>query len=536
MVQHPHADHARLFNYYKINENNVKENESVGFELNRHLYNEMVNAFNPTSSIMIDLSNEDTGFYIALPSSYVEVQDDKKTLKTIFGSPNDIYEICGPPIIYNSGFFNEKYKMYIIKVKKGCKFVGDFMHAGCKNINKLTQKNRINFSKEFNLIADNLIKIDKIKESIEINPVDKKSNDAILDTIKLLEINVIEHLKKMNDIRPCARFFCKTAPISRKHSDVDGNIYPMSSDFCEYKNYVKPTMIPTNNVNLTLPEVIELVDDASETISDHAIGSVTTLDNGVATHGSNNNILNIMKNNAEDTVMFAKYCFSGNNYIVGPWFLYCYFYVNEFVTFMSTYKKNMIPSEIINFQDTYNEIKKEFTKKVDFQFSYKTENKNHEKDELKNEMKIVGCVWELKIVLREYSNQTNVYCKIDWLILKPSLYTNETNALGKLGVFTDRYFINKELIGIFFQNAAFDAKNGINDNLIYSFKSETHGIINAVLPIEAFKESNYDMAMHMIVRSDDENIVNAMIDDNGLVFTTKLLERGTEIILPIIKK
>ena len=88
----------------------------------------------------------------------------------------------------------------------------------------------------------------------------------------------------------------------------------------------------------------------------------------------------------------------------------------------------------------------------------------------------------------------------------------------------------------FFQNAAFDAKNGINDNLIYSFKSETHGIINAVLPIEAFKESNYDMAMHMIVRSDDENIVNAMIDDNGLVFTTKLLERGTEIILPIIKK
>lgn len=536
MLQHPHADHARLFNFYKINEDSEKDDELVGFELNRQLYNDMVNAINPTSSIMIDLSNDDSGFYLAIPKSYVEVQADNKTLKTIFGSPDDIFEIIGLPIIYHSSYFVEDYTMYIIKVKKGCQFVGDFMHAGCNNIIKLPPQKRGNFCKQFNVVSNNLIQIDEYNETMERNSNNNVSNDELLDAKHLLEIDIVVHLKKMNDIRPCARFFCKTAPISREQTDVEYNIYPMSSDCCEYKNYVKPIITTTNNVNSTLPELIVISDDASETNTDHAVVSVITSDNTVSTLGYNNNILNIMKNNQEDMVMSRKYFISCNKYVVAPTFLYWYLYGNEFETFMTTYSNNMSPTEKSGFEYEYDAIKKAITTKVDFQFSYKTENINHEKDFLKKEMKNVCMLWEMKIVLRQYSNPTNVYCKIDWLLLKPSLYTNETTALGNLGVFADRYFLNKELIGIYFQNAKFDAKTYINDNLLYSFKSETHGIINAVLPIEAFKESNYDMAMHMIVRSDDENIVNAYINDIGLVYSTKIIEQGTEIILPNNKK
>lgn len=63
MIQHPHADHARLHNHYKIDETNKKEKCEVGFELNCEKYNQLVNDNHPISSIMIDLSPDRSGFF-----------------------------------------------------------------------------------------------------------------------------------------------------------------------------------------------------------------------------------------------------------------------------------------------------------------------------------------------------------------------------------------------------------------------------------------------------------------------------------------
>ena len=69
MNQHPHADHARKYVYLEKQDKNDKEH--VGFEINRGEYNDSVNSEFGIKSMMMDLSMENNGFYLAIPSSYI---------------------------------------------------------------------------------------------------------------------------------------------------------------------------------------------------------------------------------------------------------------------------------------------------------------------------------------------------------------------------------------------------------------------------------------------------------------------------------
>lgn len=176
---------------------------------------------------------------MALPSSYVEIQNDNNSLKTVFGLNDDRFKIIGKPISYCSQIKINPFKMYVIKVDNGCQFVGDFMHAGADNIIKFNEGQKKKYLKEYRFIIASLSSIEELKTIIKklINCDKKKEQYTV--KIKELQLQFIENLKNMGDIRQSARFFCKTKPNHFHPNYTNLNIYTMPEDKCEYKNYIK---------------------------------------------------------------------------------------------------------------------------------------------------------------------------------------------------------------------------------------------------------------------------------------------------------
>ena len=126
-IQDFHQDIPRANTYFM--EGNK---EIIGWELNRNKYNEVISGKNAPGSILVDLSKDKSGLYLTLPPSSVE-KVDEDNVRVKFEKGNTIFE--GKTIREGKG--KNGRESCTIKVNSGCRFVGDFFHAGADNLHKL---------------------------------------------------------------------------------------------------------------------------------------------------------------------------------------------------------------------------------------------------------------------------------------------------------------------------------------------------------------------------------------------------------------
>lgn len=129
-IQDFHQDIPRANSYFKDGKKQI-----IGWELNRSKYNDVVSGKNAPCSILVDLSIDKSGIYLTLPSESV-VKVDKDNVHVIFEKDNTVFE--GKTIREGEG--NNGRETCTIKVNSGCRFVGDFFHAGADNLQKLKSR------------------------------------------------------------------------------------------------------------------------------------------------------------------------------------------------------------------------------------------------------------------------------------------------------------------------------------------------------------------------------------------------------------
>jgi hypothetical protein len=87
--QRIHTDHSRLYAYFSdANE------ELVAHEVNREKYNDALSSKYAPSSILSDLSNDKSGFYLTLPLSAVDFDENKGNAIIKFNCTNDHFPIA----------------------------------------------------------------------------------------------------------------------------------------------------------------------------------------------------------------------------------------------------------------------------------------------------------------------------------------------------------------------------------------------------------------------------------------------------------
>lgn len=478
-LQHPHADHSRLYNYYVLT---GTKDRHIGFEINRNKYNSLVNNEHAISSIMIDMSIDKSGFHLAIPSSYVEFQNDN-TLKTVLGNEHESFNIIKKEEMFISKINHEEFKMNTILIEKGVQFIGDFHHAGTNNMFKFTE----NENKDF--IEKHTELYHRINQHNEV-----KIDDDFTEFISY-KIASMPYLHKN------CRFFLKTKPIGEDESLTNLNVYTMNTDVCEYTNYV-----PKGNMS-----DVSLSDSISPTIAN----------------------INNIENNDSNNSKLVNYC---NDYIfksdgkhyATQLFLVRYLEINRFKKIMGMYTNIKRRNECQRLYDDFKTITNET--KISFVYIQTTNNVNRIDV---NKTNTPNDEWHMKIVLPQLTPETNSTIEINWLIVKKSSYNNYTRQLPDdtilFGVYADRVFESKSLIGIYFHNGVFNEKIVKTDDLNYAFKSNTHNTINSKHAVGTHAYSKFDMAMHMIVNHDDEQFVNAYVNDNGLVYASKNIFPGHEI-------
>ena len=129
-IQDFHQDIPRANSYFKEGTKEV-----IGWELNRSKYNKVISGKNAPGSILVDLSKDKSGLYLTLPSSSVE-KVDEDNVRVKFEKDNTIFE--GKTIQEGKG--KNGRETCTIKVNSGCRFVGDFFHAGADNLQKLQSR------------------------------------------------------------------------------------------------------------------------------------------------------------------------------------------------------------------------------------------------------------------------------------------------------------------------------------------------------------------------------------------------------------
>ena len=134
------------YDHYPLNIMQKKPN--IGCEINRNKYNELVNSKIAISSIMIDLSKDNIGFHLAIPSSYSEIQNDNKTIQTVLGNETETFEIFKKDENYPSDINKKVFTMHTINIKNGVQFMGDVHHAGTNNMYKLNVDDRRDYKKK----------------------------------------------------------------------------------------------------------------------------------------------------------------------------------------------------------------------------------------------------------------------------------------------------------------------------------------------------------------------------------------------------
>ena len=480
-LQHPHADHARFFSHYHLKGGDPKK-PNLGCEISRKKYNKLVNSIIAISSIMIDLSKDNNGFHLAIPSSYAEIQNDNKNIKTIFGNETELFEIIKKDEKYKSDINKKEFTMHTINIKNGVQFIGDFHHAGTNNMYKLNEKERGLYKKIFKILQNLIDANGKYDEKLQRN---LKYN-----------IEIANHLKhEMVSLHKCGRFFCKTKPVEETSNNTSGNIYTMNADVCEYTNYKKPTLLSND----------ALIDTSLHTEK-------------VGAHNNETDVVLLARNSYKYIDMNA----AKNIFDATQEFLGYYLEIDKYINIMNKYdkKKPNIPF--------YNDYKTHIMdKKINFQAIkvinfYNRSIQNHSEEIIKE--------WHMNIHLPLNEDDKTQFGTINWLVVKPSSHRSSPLDIStSLGVYSARRFEKNALIGIFFQKDQFNEKTAMNDDLKYAFRSKKYGIINTKYPIGTGPNCQFDMAMHMIVRNINEEQVNAIIDDYGLVKATTVINPNDEI-------
>jgi hypothetical protein len=132
-----HIDHSRLYAYFSdANE------ELVAHEVNRNKYNDALSRKHAPSSILSDLSNDKLGFYLTLPFSAVDLDENKGNAIIKFNCTNNHFPIAYENRAKKPDVAND---LVSILVKNGCRFVGDIAHAGGRYLSKLKGKQATEF-------------------------------------------------------------------------------------------------------------------------------------------------------------------------------------------------------------------------------------------------------------------------------------------------------------------------------------------------------------------------------------------------------
>ena len=134
--------------------------------------------------------------------------------------------------------------------------------------------------------------------------------------------------------------------------------------------------------------------------------------------------------------------------------------------------------------------------------------------------------WAYDLEFPEWRKPSADHTKVpmaSWFYVKESSINN-----GSIGVFASRKFNMGELIGLFYghrYNEENPPKEGISKWALesrYGIYDPKRGLIGSG------REAPY-MAMHLLVESDDDGIINATISANFLVYSTKEINIGDEI-------
>ena len=199
-IQAIHGDHARLFAYI--------DDKNLCHEINRDNYNKAVSSKYAPSSVLLDLSHDESGFYLAIPSFAYESHDSTNTVTIGFSD-------LPSPLLVKKEFRKDKNGIISVMIKQGCQFVGDFFHGGGNNVSKLNKHDKQKFTKMFQ-------NIDKLP----------RPDGKIIDCEQVLtELNGFVNLSTVS------RLFFKTFPRSYCHQIPRNIVYfpaPGDTKTCEY--------------------------------------------------------------------------------------------------------------------------------------------------------------------------------------------------------------------------------------------------------------------------------------------------------------
>ena len=84
-IQAMHGDHSRLFAYI--------DDKDLCHEINRDNYNKAVSSKYAPSSVLLDLSHDESGFYLAIPSFSYESHDATNTATIKFSDSTSPFQV-----------------------------------------------------------------------------------------------------------------------------------------------------------------------------------------------------------------------------------------------------------------------------------------------------------------------------------------------------------------------------------------------------------------------------------------------------------
>ena len=202
--QSVHGDIPRTYCYWKDDSKNVRQVH----EVNREKYNDAVSDKHGMSSIIIDLSSDQSGFFFAIPKQTIWRQT-KTTCMTPFSNNKlrFVGEEKGP----------DGTDLVIIKIITGCQFSADFMHAGANNAQKLPSSEQVAYREWLCTLSKKIF-----NQSVPLKEIFNDLNS-----------------EETFDVSKTTRFFCKTFPKKIVVMKMKENVYFPECNIGEFDGFVQ---------------------------------------------------------------------------------------------------------------------------------------------------------------------------------------------------------------------------------------------------------------------------------------------------------
>jgi hypothetical protein len=501
IMQHPHADHQRFmscfldpkkerkFKKHIENVNKGKETQfdlDVGFELNRKIYNDVVSGKYGYSSILIGLSDDGSGFPLAVPLCYASSNGIYATIK--HGVKEETFRVHSKST-YTSKQNNGEFEMITIHIPFGCQFAGDFVHAGANNMYML---------KDMELH-------ETLEKLTELNKIAIKKTKKPKDYSNFFEkANTIEKLSKFS------RFFCKTVPKNNPIKLQDFNVFMFINDECDYADDETPFQLVATERGMNIKDK-----GIKEKVAKVKVTKVKE------TKVNEERLKETRKKYAETqkrcrAQKASMLTYSNGAYAAKANAFEVYFGINKYLDSLKDIKIEAFPQ-------LFETLSKKVHKSVFVCQACVIIGVNKcQKDALIGKKHY----WTLDFRFFEWfpSCAMNEVKLVKWLIIKESTITR-TKKLT-VGVFANRKFIGNEVIGLFYgQRIEMFVKTSE-----YAFRSK-YGIYDPLRGFVGDGANVYNMAMHIVVDPKDETKVNAELSCDFLVRATRDIDDGEEIFL-----